>query len=133
MINAIQAKEIIVEVRNDVGVLFEMVKVISEKGINILAVEGSCDEKLAFIRLVTEDNLRAVDALRARNYQPQELDIVQVNFPHKPGMLRVMTERLAREGIEINHLYASAGISESYCTVVLSTSNNERAIVALNQ
>jgi len=133
MFTAHQAKEIVVEVRNDVGVLHEMVRIIAEKGVNILAVEGTCEDQLAVIRMVTEDNLRAVDALRARNYQPQERNVVQVDLPHKPGMLRAMTEKLARDGIDINHLYASAGISEAKCMLVMSTSDNERAIVALNR
>lgn len=133
MFTAHQAKEIVVEVRNDVGVLHEMVRIIAEKGVNIIAVEGACEEDLAVIRLVTEDNLRAMDALRARNYQPQERNIVQVDLPHKPGMLRVMTEKLARDGVDINHLYASAGINESRCMLVMSTSDNERAVVSLNR
>lgn len=128
-----QGKEIIVEIRNDVGVLHEMVRVIAEKGINILAIEGSCEDDLAIIRIVTEDNLRAVEALRARNYQPQERDVVRVDLPHKPGMLRTMTEKLAKEGIDINCLYGAAGINESRCTLVMSTSDNERAIVALSR
>jgi hypothetical protein len=133
MFTARQAKEIVVEVRNDVGVLHEMVRIIADRGVNILAVHGSCEDQLAVIRLVTEDNLRAVDALLAKNYQPQERSVIQVDMPHKPGMLRAMTEKLAREDIDINHLYASAGMSDSRCTLVMSTSDNERAIVALNR
>lgn len=133
MYTAHQAKEIVVEVRNDAGVLHEMVRIIADRGINILAVEGSCEAERAVIRLVTEDNLRAADALRARNYQPRERRVVQVDLPHRPGMLQAITGKLAAAGIDINQIHGSAGISASHCTLVMSTSDDERALVALNR
>ena len=45
MIKAKQGKEIVVRVRNDIDVLFQLSKLVSEKGVNILAactwVEGA--------------------------------------------------------------------------------------------
>lgn len=133
MFTAHQAKEIVVKVRNDIGVLHQMVRVIAEKGVNILAANGYCEADSAVIRLVTEDNLRAMDALKLHNYHPVEKPVVQVEMLHKPGMLRVMTEKLAKEGIDINHLYASAGVRDTSSTLVIATSDNEKAIMALNR
>ena len=133
MFKARHIKEIVMDVRNDIGVLHEVTRIVSDKGINITAILGTVDSSRAIIRMVTEDNLRASDALRARNYNPLETDAILTEVPHKPGMLRVLTEKLGKADINIDLLYASAGVDDLRCMVVLSTSDNPRAIVELNR
>lgn len=52
--------------------------------------------------------------------------------PHKPGMLRRMTETLAQGDIDIHHLYATATMTQERSLVVFATTNNDRAMVLLN-
>jgi hypothetical protein len=133
MFKARHIKEIVVEVRNDIGVLHEMTRIVADKGISIVALQGTVDEERAVIRMVTDDMLRTADALRARNYKPLETDAILAEVPHKAGMLRVMTEKLGKANIDIDLIYGSAGNEASHCMVVLSTSDNDRAIVELNR
>ncbi len=133
MFTAQQVKEITVEVRNEIGVLHEMAKLVAEKGVSILALQGGVQDGRAVIRMVTDDNLRAADALRARNYLPLESEAVMAEIPHRPGMLRVLTEKLARAGLDIDHLYATAGPGDVHCNLILSCTDNGRAIVELNR
>jgi hypothetical protein len=81
---------------------------------------------------VTDDNRRIADALRSKNYDPRESDVVLTEVPHKPGMLRHVTERLAKGSIDIHHLYASTVSEQGESLVVLATANNDRAVVLLN-
>jgi hypothetical protein len=62
----------------------------------------------------------------------REVDAVMMEVPHKPGMLRSITDRLAREEIDIHHLYATSAGAQDECLVVLATANNDRAIALLN-
>lgn len=133
MFTARQTKEITVEMRNEIGVLHNLSKLVAEKGVSILGLQGSVQDGRAVIRMVTDDNLRATDALRAKNYLPLEVDAVMVEIPHKPGMLRMLAEKLARAGLDVDHLYATAGSGEARCTVVLSCTDNGRAVVELNR
>lgn len=133
MITVRQTKEIVVEVRNDIGVLHEVSRIVAEKGVNIMAIMGTVQGGRAIIRMVTEDNLRVTDALRARNYTPQELDAVMAEVPHSVGVLRSLTEKLGKANIDIDVLYASAGSDDPRCVIVFSTTNNARAIVELNR
>lgn len=133
MFTARQIKEIALEVRNEIGVLHDLAKLVAEKGVGILALQGTVQDGRAVIRMVTDDNLRAVDALRARNYLPLEIDAVMVEIPHRPGMLRVVTEKLARAGLDLDHLYATAGADDTRCIVVLACTDNGRAVVELNR
>jgi len=133
MIKARQGKEIVVRVLNNIGVVAQLAKVLSEKGVNILAFTSWTEGDQGIIHLVTDDNLRAGDALREKNYNPKERDVVCVDAHHKPGMLRHVTEQLASEDIDIHHLYASAPQSADGCLIVLACANNDRAVVLLNE
>lgn len=82
---------------------------------------------------MTDDNLRAIDALRAHNYAPEEIDSIDVLMHHSPGMLSSVCEKIGDGGINIRYLYASSPVSDESCLAVLSTNNNDRALVLLNE
>ena len=130
---ASMGKEVLVRVANEIGVLDQMCRLLAENGINTLAVSGSVHGNDAIFRIVTTDNLRATDMLRRRHFNPQELDCIMVERPHRPGMLRAITEDLVGEGIAIEHIYATAAENQAGVLMVLSTSNNERALILLNR
>lgn len=133
MLKARLGKEIVVRVTNEIGVINQLSKVIAEKGINALAVNGEVEGRTATMRFVTEDNLRVGDALRARHYAPHESECVIVEVPNKPGMLRSVTEKLAAESIDIHHLYATAAADETHSLLALDCTNNDHAVVVLNR
>jgi len=132
MMKARPGKEVVVKVRNEIGVLATLSKLIADKGINILAASAWTDGNNGIVHLVTDDNLRTMDALRAHDYQPREVDVVLTESPHKPGLLRRLTETLSRDGIAIHHLYATATADQDQALIVFATANNDRAIVLLN-
>lgn len=131
MLNARIGKEIVVRVRNEIGVVAQLTKLIADKGINVLAMNGWVEGQDAVIRLVTSDNLRVMDALREKHYNPHEKNVVFLEAAHKPGKLRHITEILAKEGIDLLHLYASATEDMDKCLVVFECANNDRAVVLL--
>ncbi len=133
MISAKHCKEVSVRVLNDIGILAQLTKIVADKGVNICAAAAWVEnDNQGVVRLITDDNLRATDALRAHNYSPTEIDSVAVMMHHSPGMLSSICERLSNSGINIKYLYASAPVSEETCLTILSTDNNERALVLLN-
>ena len=126
-------KEIVVKVKNEIGVLHAMSKLLAEKGVNILALHGAVGDGNAVVRLVTTDNLRAGDVLRAKNFAPVEQECVLIDLPHKPGMLRGITEKLAAEDIDLTSVYATAGEMQDQCLVVLGCTRHDHAVVVLNR
>lgn len=129
MLKTKPAKEVTVRSRNEIGALDGIAKAIADRGINILAVCAWVEGTQAVIRLVTDDSVRVLDALRARNY---EADVLVTEAPHKPGMLRRITDKLAQGHIDIHHLYATATMTQERSLVVFATANNDRAMVLLN-
>ncbi len=125
-------KEVVARMPNRIGVLAEIAKQLSEKGINIQAVSSWIEGSEAVIRLVTEDVTRAADVLRQNKITVKENEVVLTELAHKPGMLRSLTEKLAQAGIDLRYLYASATDSQDKSLVVFSASDNGKALVLLN-
>uniref|UniRef100_UPI00356578AD hypothetical protein n=1 Tax=Pontiella sp. TaxID=2837462 RepID=UPI00356578AD len=109
MITAKQCKEVSVRVFNDIGILAQLTGIVADKGVNIRAAAAWVEDgNKGVVRLVTDDNLRAMDALRAHNYAPEEIDSIEVPLHHSPGMLNSICEKIGRGSINIKYLYASA-------------------------
>jgi hypothetical protein len=132
MLKARHGKEVVVRTANKIGELAKFSKLLAERGVNVLAMSAWVENAEAVIRLVTDDTLRTSDALRDNGYHPQERSVVLVDAPHKPGILRHITDTLSRENIDLSHLFASATIDQDVCFVVLNSSDNNRAITLLN-
>ncbi|MCG3204636.1 MAG: hypothetical protein KCHDKBKB_01351 [Elusimicrobia bacterium] len=133
MFQATQGKEIVVKTSNQVGALKYISKTVSEKGVGILAISCWVYDIMAMVHLITDDNLRAKEALQAQKFDAKEEDVVLVEVKHKPGMLKQMTERLEKAGIDLKHLYATALQDAEKCLIVFSSSDNKKALVELNK
>jgi hypothetical protein len=131
MIKAKMAKEAIVRISNRTGVLAQVTKSIADKGINLEAVIATVDGADAVIQLVSSDHNRMMDALREQQCEAQEARIILVEGEHRPGLLQLITEKLARENIDVLYLYATA-VNVDKCLVVLSSVNNDWAVMVLN-
>jgi len=133
MNSAEQGAEVVVRVKNSIGVMRDLTRVVADRGVDIWAVNSWVEGGDGIIRMVTDDTRRTVDVLRANHYAPTEREVILVHMPHKSGMLKALMDKLAREDIDVHHLYASATPGESTSLMVMSTSYNDRALVILNE
>ena len=131
IIKARMAKEAIVRMNNRPGMLAQVTRSIADKGVNIEAVIATVDGADAIIRLVTSDHQRTLNTLREQQLEVQETKVVVVEALHRPGLLQLITEKLARENMDLLYLYATAAEADK-CLVVLSSTNNEWAVMVLN-
>ncbi len=125
------AKEAIVRINNRPGALAQVTKDLADKSINVEAVIATADGTDAVIRLVTSDHQRTLTTLREQQLEVQEAKVVVVEALHRPGLLQRITEKLARENMDLLYLYATA-VEADKCLVVLSSTNNEWAVMVLN-
>ena len=132
-LKAQRGKEVLVKISNRIGILADLAQIIADRGINLLAIDAYALADQAYVRLLTGDNLRAVDVLREHGYNPHEEDVVLLTIPHKPGMLHRVSEILSESGINIHHIYASTTKADGDCCVVLHTTNDAQAIVKFNE
>lgn len=132
MLEARQGKEIQVDIPHEIGALGKLVKMLSEQGIITLAVNCWADGEHAHFRIMTEDINGTMELLRKQGYGPRVKGVVVVECDHRPGIVKHLTDRLTLHEINIMSIYATATVDQDECLVVMSTSNNERAIVELN-
>jgi len=127
-------KEIVVTVGNKIGVLADMSKLVADHGINIDAVAGYAAGNEAKIMLVTGDNLRTVDALIKAGYKTvKEEEVVVVELENKTGALKNITAALASQSIDIKHVYGTVCAGGCPAKIVLSTTDNEKALVTFKK
>jgi hypothetical protein len=128
-----RGQEVVVRRTNDIGILFQISTLLSERDVNILGVSaGVCGED-CLIRLLTDDNHKTKDVLAANNFTPEEENVVLVELPHRPGTLKQVTKTLAQEGIDIRHVYAAADRAQDKCLLVFHSSNDESALAKLKE
>jgi hypothetical protein len=126
------AKEIIVSENNKVGILANISKMLADSGINIQGIAGYTIDKEAKIMLVTEDNLRSVDAIKKAGYKAvKESEVVMAELINKPGALKSLTAKLAAGGIDLKYAYGTVCSAGCPGRIVLSTSDNEKAVALL--
>jgi hypothetical protein len=128
------SKEIVVTVVNKIGVLADMSRLLAEKGINVEAVAGYAVDKEAKIMLVTDDSVRSTDALRKAGYKSiKENEVIVLELENKPGVLKQITDILASQEIDIRQVYGTTCPAGCPAKIVLSTTDNEKALVALKK
>ncbi|MCG8430550.1 MAG: hypothetical protein MJA29_05220 [Candidatus Omnitrophica bacterium] len=127
-------REIHLTVVNKIGVLADLSKTLADHGLDLEAVAGYSAGTEARISVVTSDSLRTAEALRKAKYSNvHEQEVLILEMENKPGVLKAVTSDLARESIDINRLYATACSADCPAKLVLSTSNNEKALVVFRR
>ncbi|MFH1414041.1 MAG: hypothetical protein ABIG56_04270 [Candidatus Omnitrophota bacterium] len=127
-------KEIAAVASNKVGILADMSKLLAESNINIEAVAGYAQGNQAKIMLVCADNARATDALKEAGYKSiQESEVIVVELENKPGALKIITEKLVAENIDIKQIYGTTCSTNCPAKLIFTTSDNSKALAALKQ
>lgn len=127
-------KEIVVTVTNKIGILADMSKLLAGQGINIDAVAGFAVGNEARIMLVTPDDTKAIEILKKANYTSiRQNDCIVVDLENKPGALRDITAKMASEMIDIKQIYGSACTDGCPAKIIISTTDNQKALAALKK
>ena len=129
--NAEMGKEIVVMSSNRVGILSSVAKLLADRGINIIALSAQAAGGVALMNMVVDEHLRACDLLRKNKFPVHENNIVMLEVEDKPGVLKYVTARLAARKVDILNIYGSASSTFAPCVLALSTTNNQKALVAL--
>ena len=125
------AKEIVVKVKNKVGIMADISELLADHGINIEGAAGYVQGDEASIMIVTNDNLRAGDAIKKKGYKEVvEKEVVIVDLENKPGALKVLTGKLAAEGIDVRYMYGTTCVEGCPGRLIMSTTDNEKVVVA---
>ena len=122
------AEQIVIEAPTKVGLLAEVTTALLGAGVNVTAIMGHDMGAGAEIVVVTDDNERALEALRRTGVTVRIEPVVVMTMPDEVGALNEAAQRIAEAGVNIGWMYASVAADSSDVTVVFHTANDEKVV-----
>jgi len=119
--NLKRCKQLSVYLENKVGALAEICQLISERSINLLAICAIDTVEEAVLRIVAEDEAETLGALRRAGFRVVETDVFLLELDNVPGATGRMATKLAKAGVNIDYIYASAHPEGPRAYLVLRT------------
>ena len=96
-------------VENEPGVLARVAKALGDGGVNLRALSVSDNHDDAVLRIVVDDDAKAIDVLERAGALVVSREILEVSVPDRPGALAHIAAFLAEKGVNIGYAYGSAG------------------------
>lgn len=127
MAKATKVKEIVATTPNKVGMLAEITNAISDAGVNILAISAHSMGDKAKFYIITENNQKAMEALKRKKLSAIESDAVSVSLSNKVGAAKELANKLAKAGIDLDYCYGSTG-NGSEALLIFSTKDINKAL-----
>jgi hypothetical protein len=124
-----RGRELKLRVEDRPGMLGEIALALSERKVNIRAVNSWVEGSEAVLRLVVDQVGVAKKALAARGWKAEEQEILEVELADKPGALAALAGALGQAGVNITHAYGgTAGARKA--SVFLAVSDLKAALKA---
>jgi hypothetical protein len=102
-------KQISIFVENEPGVLARITRALADRGVNLRAISVSDNTDDSVLRIVVDDDRKAIEVLEERGALCVSRDILEVVLPDRPGALAEVAETLAQKKINIDYAYGSGG------------------------
>ena len=118
---------------NKPGVLAHVLGEFARAKINIIAMTMMDSVEHGVMRVIFESPERAKEVLSKLNMHYNETDVLCVNLANKPGALATVSEKLAKNHINISYAYCTAGAKGGRTTGVLKVADVKKAMRILEQ
>ena len=123
--------QISVFIENKPGRLTEIIKTLSNKGIDIRALSIADTTDFGILRIIANDPEAAIKALREEGVTVSKTEVIGVLFEDKPGAFVEVLEILSGAGIAVEYAYAFLTHSKTSASVILRVEDNEKATKVL--
>jgi hypothetical protein len=128
MVKAVKIKELQVTTQNKVGALAQVSSAIAESGANITAICAYGMGGSANFMIVTDNNAKALAALKKKGYQAKEKDAVKLELENKVGTLSEISGQFAKNNIDLSYIYGTVAESGTSASIILSSNNDDKVI-----
>ena len=128
-----QAEQISVFLENKAGRLAEVTGILSEANVNIRALALADTSDFGVLRLIVDDNIKAVKALKNRGFTVGRTDVVAVEVEDRPGGLHRLLEMLHKAEINVEYMYAFVQHSGENAVMIFRFDNIDEAIKVLEE
>ena len=128
-----RVEQISVFLENKAGRLAEVTSILSEAGINIRALSLADTSDFGVLRLIVDDNQKAVETLKNRGFTIGETDVAAVEVEDRPGGLHKILEILNESQVNVEYMYAFAPYSGDKAVMIFRFDNIDEAVKILSK
>ncbi len=128
-----RAEQISIFLENKAGRLAEVTSILAEADVNIRALAIADTSDFGVLRLIVNDNQRAVEALRNRGFTVGKTDVVAVEVEDRPGGLYRILDLLNKAEINVEYMYAFVTQSGSNAIMIFRFDNIDQAVKLLKE
>ena len=126
-------KQLSVFMPNRPGVLAQTCSILSENGVNIMALAVHDTVDNAVVRFLVDQPTKALLLLEREELYVLEQEVVVIEIANRPGELTRIAQVLAEADINIAYAYCTATANQEYGCLVLKTDQPERALEILSR
>lgn len=124
-------KQISIFLENKKGRLFEALKTIAQKNINIRALSIADTSEFGILRMIVNEPEEAKKALEEAGFTAKISNVIAVGVKDQPGGLAEILEYLYQADINVEYIYAFVEKSGEQAVVVLRTNNLDKTVELL--
>jgi hypothetical protein len=128
-----KAEQISVFLENKTGRLAEVTGILSEANVNIRALALADTSDFGVLRLIVDDNIKAVKALKNRGFTVGRTDVVAVEVEDRPGGLHRLLDMLNKAEINVEYMYAFVQHSGENAVMIFRIDNIDEAVKVLEE
>ncbi|MDR2542405.1 MAG: amino acid-binding protein [Treponema sp.] len=125
-------KQISVFLENTAGRLCEVTKTLANAKVNLRAISIADTADFGILRLIVDDNNKAIDALNSAGFTTRQTDVVALEIEDVPGSLAKLMELFKESQVNIEYLYASLEGKAGKAIVVFKLQDHEKGQKILN-
>ena len=122
-------KQLSVFLENREGRLDEVLKVLADYDVNIVALSLADTSDFGMVRMIVSDPYRGKNVLKESGITAMITDVVALRVPHATGSLSKAMHLIVEEGLNIEYMYAFANGSDA--SAVLKTDDPEKLVKTL--
>lgn len=125
-------EQISVFLENKSGRLAEVMRVLGGAGVNIRALSIADTSDFGILRVIVNDNEKALKALKDKDFTVSKTEVVAVEVPDTPGGLAGILDLLEKQCVNVEYMYAFIERSSDNAIIIFRFDGNDRAIKALS-
>ena len=127
-----KVEQISVFLENKSGRLADVARSLGDAGINIRALSIADSSDFGILRIIVNDNDKALEVLKKKGVTTSKTEVVAVEVSDKPGGLAHVLDLLARESINVEYMYAFVERSSDNAVIVFRFDEMDSAIKVLS-
>jgi hypothetical protein len=121
-------KQISVFLENTTGRLGEVTRALAQAAVNIRAISIADTADFGILRLIVDNNDRAINALNDGGFTTRQSDVAAVEVDDTPGSLAKVMELFQKSQVNIEYLYASLEGQTGKAVVIFKLEDHQKGL-----